>query len=432
MAERPDTGLEWVGRLVRVLLVFRALVLLITIAFLPAAQRSSAVGLIVIVAALMTYVPLRRWSQIGPSLSRHPAYLGGEVVVTTLILAVAGARSPFFFFTLGTAVLAGVVYEWRGMVPFSALLVTAYELVALEGWPTGDALHGAQSLVLLPMLYPLAVVAGIAAREFVERGVAAELLLAARTEEVVAERERLRVARELHDSLAKTVEGLSLSASALAKRCERNPAGAAELARQLSQDAKQGALEARALMAGLRPGADRVEISLVSALCQLGRSAAERSGPAVEVRCTPEAARAAEQEIAPEARHELVRIAGEAIRNAERHGGAPNVAVALTRCASEWELSVSDDGCGLRSPVELELLQAGGHFGVAGMHERAVALGGSLALGQRDGGGTVVSARVPAVASPQTRSGRSPRSLLRSWRRRSTSSSAARLGGQPP
>lgn len=429
MAERTDIGLEWVGRLVRVLLVFRALVLLITIAFLRVAQRSPAVALIVIVAALMIYVPLRRWSQIATSLSRHPAYLGADVVVTTMILAVAGARSPFFFFTLGTAVLAGVVYKWRGMVPFSALLFAAYELVALQGFPNGRPLHGVQSVLLLPLLYPFAVIAGIAARELVERGVATELLLAARTEEVVAERERLRVARELHDSLAKTVEGLSLSASALTKRCERDPESASDLARQLSHDAKRAAREARALMADLRPSAG-AEISLMPAIVQLKQSAAERSGVAVEIRCTPSAARAAEQEIAPTVRHELVRIAGEAIRNAERHGGARNVTVALTRSASEWELSVSDDGCGLQVPVELELLQNEGHFGVAGMHERALAAGGSLALGERDGGGTVVRARVPAVGRPEIRSDPAPRSLLRSWQRRASSSTE--VGTGPP
>ena len=71
-------------------------------------------------AALVSYVPLRHWDRIGRTVSRHPAYLAVEVLIATLILAAAGARSPFFYFTLGTAALAGVVYGRRGAIPFSA------------------------------------------------------------------------------------------------------------------------------------------------------------------------------------------------------------------------------------------------------------------------------------------------------------------------
>ncbi|HET6868638.1 MAG TPA: histidine kinase, partial [Solirubrobacteraceae bacterium] len=206
---------DWLGRLVRVLLVFRALILLITVLLLPAAQRTPAVGVLTIVAAVLSYIPLRYWPRIGPSVSRHPAYLALEVLIATLILAAAGARSSFFFFTLGTAALAGVVYGRRGAIPFSLLLMTAYELVARAGLPNGHPLHDAQSVVFAPLLYPIALIAGIAARELVERGVRVEAELRDQTEALGAERERLRVARELHDSLAKTVEGLAMTASVL-------------------------------------------------------------------------------------------------------------------------------------------------------------------------------------------------------------------------
>src|SRR5262249_56898963 len=97
---------------------------------------------------------------------------------------------------------------------------------------------------------------GIAAREMIERGIQTETLLRERTEALAGERERLRVARELHDSLAKTVEGLALSASMLPARCRRDPTVAARVAQELAADARQAALEARALMSDLRPSAD--------------------------------------------------------------------------------------------------------------------------------------------------------------------------------
>jgi len=382
---------DWIGRLVRVLLVFRALILLITLLLLPAAQRTPGVGVLTIVAAALSYIPLRYWPRIGRSVARHPAYLAVEVLIATLILAAAGARSPFFFFTLGTAALAGVVYGRRGAIPFSLLLVAAYEFVANTGLPSGHALHDAQSVVFAPLLYPLALIAGIAAREMVERGVRVELELRDRNEALGAERERLRVARELHDSLAKTVEGLAMTASVLPARCERNPRAAAELARTLAEDARRAAVEARALMSDLRPAA--VELPLAQAVRERAEGFAERAGIEVEVRCEAEGMR----EPSTDGMHELLRILGEALANAVRHGGATHVAVSLGSEEDELVLRVADDGTGLPDGVDFNLLKAAGHYGLAGMDERARSIGGSLELSRRPEGGAVVTARIPAA-----------------------------------
>lgn len=386
---------EWMGRLVRVLIVFRTLVLLITVLVLPSAHLTPVVAVAVVLAAMVSYVPLRYWSRIGGSLARHPAYLAVEVLLATLILAAAGARSPFFYFTLGTAALAGVIYGRRGAVPFSALLMAAYELVALEGLPNMHPLHDVQSVVFAPLLYPAAVVAGIAAREMIERGVQTEVLLRDRTEALGAERERLRVARELHDSLAKTVEGLALSASMLPARCERNPSVAARVARELAEDARQAALEARALMSDLRPSA-LLELPLAEALRGRAESFAERSG--IPVRFLAGAGALADPP--QQTKHELLRIMGEALANAFRHGGASEITVSLDGGAGEVRLAVADNGHGLPEPVDVEALKATGHFGVAGMHERARAIGGALDVRAADGGGTVVSVRLPESPEP--------------------------------
>ena len=393
-AARPDpVADEWIGRLVRVLIVFRSLVLLITILLLPTSQRKPVAGIAVILAAAISYVPLRHWPRIARSVSRHPAYLALEVLLATLILAAVGARSPFFFFTLGTAALAGVIYGRRGAFPFSALLMAAYELVALEGFPTMHPLHDAQSILFAPLLYPAAVLAGVAAREMVERGVETESLLRERTEALATERERLRVARELHDSLAKTVEGLAMSAGALPRRCERDPAVAAALARTLAEDAKQAALEARALMSDLRPSTG-LERPLADTLRARAESFAERSE--TPVRFLDAGDRHEQPTLAT--KHELLRILGEALVNAARHGHASEITVSLNGGPGEVCLSVSDNGDGLTEPLDLERLKAGGHFGLAGMYERARAIGGTLRVEPAPGGGTVVTVQVPAAA----------------------------------
>ncbi len=56
---------------------------------------------------------------------------------------------------------------------------------------------------------------------------------------MAAEAERSRLARDMHDSLAKTVSGIGFAALGLARRIERDPKGAAEEARQLAEDARQ-------------------------------------------------------------------------------------------------------------------------------------------------------------------------------------------------
>ena len=402
---------DWIGRLVRVLLVFRALILLITLLLLPAAQRTPGVGVLTIVAAALSYIPLRYWPRIGRSVSRHPAYLAVEVIIATLILAAAGARSPFFFFTLGTAALAGVVYGRRGAIPFSLLLVAAYEFVANEGLPSGHPLHDAQSVVFAPLLYPLALIAGIAAREMVERGVRVELELRDRNEALATERERLRVARELHDSLAKTVEGLAMTASVLPARCERNPSAAAELARGLAEDARRAAVEARALMSDLRPAA--VELPLAQAVRERAEGFAERAGIEVAVQCETEGMR----EPSTDGTHELLRILGEALANAVRHGGATRVAVSLGVEVDGLVLQVADDGGGLPEGVDFDLLKAAGHYGLAGMEERAQSIGGTLELARGADGGAMVTARIPfaggALPEDGAASARSPRPASR-------------------
>ena len=380
---------DWVGRLVRLLLVFRALILLITVLLLPPAQRTFGVGVLTIAAAALSYIPLRYWSRIGSSVSRHPIYLAVEVLIATLILAAAGARSSFFFFTLGTAALAGVVYGRRGAIPFSALLIAAYELVANAGLPSGHPLHDAQSVVFAPLLYPIAVIAGIAARELVERGVRVEAELRGQTEALGAERERLRMARELHDSLAKTVEGLAMTASVLPARCERDPRAAAELARSLAEDARRAAVEARALMSDLRPAAS--ELPLAQAVRERAEGFAERAGIQVEVSCEADGI----VNLSTAGAHELLRILGEALANAVRHGGATRVLVSLGLEPDGMVLRVADDGRGLADAVDFDRLKAAGHYGLAGMDERARSIGGTLELASGADGGTVVTARVP-------------------------------------
>ena len=313
-----------------------------------------------------------------------------------------------------------MIYGRRGAIPFAALLVVLYELVAALGLPTMQPHLGITIVLFEPLLYPVAIVAGISARESVERGVRAEALLLERSEALSAERERLRMARELHDSLAKTVEGLAMTASILPSRCRRDPDAAAELAGGLAADARQAALEARMLMSDLRPQTG-AKLPVGEALRRRAEVLAERTGVELEFE---DSAGAGEIELPAQRTHELSRIVGEAVSNAVTHGGAGRVEVSLDSDAEgDLVVSVSDDGDGLREPVDVEKLKAAGHFGVAGMYERARAIGGRLRI-QRGERGVAVSVRVPVESDDGEPAGSNGRRRLRLYRRRGATAQA--------
>lgn len=386
----PWSIARWVERLVKLVLVFRVAVLLatvLTVDRLPADQRA-VVALGGILVAALSYVPLRRWDRIESALSRHPLYLAGEVLLTTAVLAAAGPSSPFFSFTLGTAVLAGVVYGPTGAAVFAALLVTTYELVVLAG-PARDF----QLLVGLPSLYLVAAAAGAAARRLLERGVALESSLGARERVLAEDRERARLAREMHDSVAKTLQGISLGAAALPGLLERDPDAALGAARRLSADARTAAAEARGLMTDLRAQDSGLPfgVAVIAEIDELR----ERTGHDISGRV------AAHCELAPGARHELLCVLREALRNVERHAGATSVSVLLEDEEEGVLLEVADDGCGAHAADE-DALRAGRHFGIIGMRERAALVGGSFAVREAPGGGTLVRVRMPrSPAAPQ-------------------------------
>ena len=93
-----------------------------------------------------------------------------------------------------------------------------------------------------------------------------------------AERERL--ARDMHDSLAKTVHGIGFAALALSRRIQVDPPGAVEDARKLAADARTAAQEARELLSGLR-GRDDAELPLPTAIRSEAARWGERTGTRV-------------------------------------------------------------------------------------------------------------------------------------------------------
>jgi signal transduction histidine kinase len=196
------------------------------------------------------------------------------------------------------------------------------------------------------------------------------------------EHERVRIAREIHDD---TIQTLVLVAHHLEYAANANVKTTSSThlhtARQQLVDAVNGL---RDLIADLRP----------TLLDELGLSAALRA-LCERYRCV-EFAVVGEQ-VQTDTTHDLVlfRAAQEALVNVERHAKANRIWVTLTYKGSNILLDVRDDGIGFEVPRQLHELASQGHFGLLGIRERVLHLGGSLRISSGSRQGTHLHAVIP-------------------------------------
>ena len=386
----------WLASACRLILNVRAGILLVTLISLGQEEHRALTVAVILVAAIASLIPILRWEQVGPAIVRHPSYLAGELVLAVLILILTGPDSPFYFFTLGTALLGGLVYGYPGAGLFSVMLIIGYAYAIHIRSEFDSTLVDFRTVVVLPALYPLVAVAGAGARRLLDRQAEAEDALAAQERTLAAQAERERLARDMHDSLAKTVHGIGFAALALSRRIEVDPPGAVEDARKLAEDARTAAQEARELLSGLR-GRDDAELPLPTAIRSEASRWAERTGTRIG---------GALDDVGPLPSlvlRELRWILKEALTNVERYAHASRVDVHLRRLGDRVVLTVADDGDGFEAPDDLDALAGVGSFGLAGMRERARLAGGDLSVESEPGDGTVISVWVPAGAPPRQR-----------------------------
>ena len=394
----PDPS---VRSLVRLVLLFRLIALNVTIFELPGSpDQVPGVMAGLVVAAFASFLPLRYWDRWAGPLSTRPVFLAADLALNLTIYAYLGPASPFFLYTLGTPLLAGLLFRTTGAVLLgTAMLVGYYVLVVLSGNGLDELrAHEArdiQALVVLPALYPLAAAGGAAVRGLLDRQSATQVALASAERRAAAGAERARVAREMHDSLGKTLYGIALAARGLSHRIEAEAPDAAAAARDLSAAAQVAAEEARGLISDLR--SDTLDRPLGDALDHYVREWSQRNGIAAQLQADgvdlPH----------PGTRYELFCIVREALENVERHADASHVQVLLRDVAPDVVLSVADDGVGIGGAGDPRSLQTNGHYGLIGMAERGERIGATVQIAGRQGEGTTITVRLPAgdVRAPE-------------------------------
>ncbi|MGH2790134.1 MAG: sensor histidine kinase [Actinomycetota bacterium] len=395
-----ETGMsmERVGGLCRLIFNFRLIALTVVVLWIPSRLEDFGLLLGILgIAALTSFLPIVFWERFGSVLLRHPAYLVCDLFIAMGILTLTGAESPFFYFTLGTALLAGVLYGWTGAAVLSVAILAFYWAGLYLRAEAGEV-GTFQLIVGLPALYPLCATGGAAVRNLLDRQARTEARLAEAERSTVIERERARLAREMHDSLAKTIQGISLTASALPAWVRRDPDRAASEAGQVARAAKLASAEARELLTDMR--ADMLDVPLGTAVCAFASTWSDRTGIALVCDADENC------DAAPETRWELFSIVREAVRNIERHAYADKVRLGLEAAAGEIVLSVDDDGRGFDVLDDLSELRHGGHFGIIGMCERAERVGGRLEVASAPGEGTTMRVVVPRATPRPSENGR--------------------------
>jgi signal transduction histidine kinase len=200
-------------------------------------------------------------------------------------------------------------------------------------------------------------------------------------------RERERIARELHDTLIQSAQGLILVFQGFAGRLPKPDPDRQKMEAALDQ-ADHLLNEARGRVTELRTAG--FDEDIVQALTRAGQELFA-SGPSQFILVTAGAPR----EIYPPLADEIYRIGREALVNAATHANAKRVEVEITFDAATFGLTVRDDGLGIRWKMAPTGSRAQ-HFGLQGMRERAERINAQFDVRSRDGAGTEVSLRLSA------------------------------------
>jgi len=196
----------------------------------------------------------------------------------------------------------------------------------------------------------------------------------------IAEKERQRIGRTLHDDLGAHLVGVEAMTTLLERRLCRDRHPQAEMAGDITGLIRDAIAKTRRLAHGLLP-VEMDDRALVAALGNLARDF-DRMVPAAVIF---EAAGDIRVRDNTTATH-LYYIAREAVNNAITHGGAGRIVIKLEKQARKLALIIADDGCGIGRGRE----STGKGVGLDIMHYRANAIGADLAIGPQDPDGTIV------------------------------------------
>ncbi|GAB4463440.1 MAG: hypothetical protein Kow0070_23950 [Anaerolineales bacterium] len=342
--------------------------------------------------AALLFLALAYWEEAKAVLARsyYPLMIllisAAPILINTLLVprfpggALANAegmalrQTPVLF-----VALALVAWQYRlRHVLFFAFAIAAFEWGLLLFQPFRPT-----SLVVFFFITLIRTISFIAVGVFINtlvsrlREANAALAQYAVTRAQLAEsRERNRIARELHDTLAHSLTALTVSLETAKAYFDLDREKSRSLLETSLDSARAGAEETRRALRALR-SSDLEDLGLRLALQKLAQSAAARAALDLELDLPDPL-----PNLPPDVEQTIYRVAQEAIENVVRHARAGKLTVRLFH-NGRTHLVVEDNGAGFDVSAARS-----GHFGLAGMKERAELAGGKLTIESRQGKGT--------------------------------------------
>ena len=321
-------------------------------------------------------------------------------VVSRLSASISGPLGPPFAIPEGSVlaifpfVFVGILlvawqYRWRQVL--FVILINAglnFGLIWFSAGPSPMPFQG--SLVIILIQTVMLLVVGLSVSYLVIRLRQQQQSLeaannrltnyASTLESLATSRERNRLARELHDTMAHTLSGLSVQLEVVRAYLDVDVYAARSTLDKSLVAAHSGLIETRRAIQAMR--ASSVEdLGLTQAIKSMSESAATRANLELDLSIPQE-----KMSLSPDVEQCIYRIAQEAITNVMKHARAKKLTVKLEFTDGKVMLTVRDDGIGFAVMKSQETSQ----LGLKGMHERAQLVGGKLDVISTPGKGAVV------------------------------------------
>ena len=293
---------------------------------------------------------------------------------------------PFFFLLIPLVLLAWAYGRRGALLGSTWAAVLHLGIGVLVSSQAGySQFFFAQALTRIALLYLVPFIVGALAER--ERQQHAQLEAAhqrlrrhaATVEQLAVSRERNRLARDLHDTLAHSLSALTVQLEALRILLTNDPKAAEEGVDELAALARQGLEDSRRAIQALRTGPVET-VGLEGALRDTLQAFRARTGANASLSVAGD-----ESDLTGEEAQALFRIAEEALSNVERHASAQQVSVRLDRGIDRIDLVIRDDGVGFE-PATVDL----DHYGLTGMRERAAMIDATLEVSSHPGGGAEI------------------------------------------
>ncbi len=308
----------------------------------------------------------------------YPVLAGDVVLSVTPLFLTGGLTSPFLFYSICPIIYAALIFT-RVIAMSCASLVSASMIASLFISSFSLASFGFAGIYIIACFL-------VAILPYTTN-----LSIYRRLEQDAAMKERKKLARELHDSVAQTLAYVNLKANMVTDTLARG-----ELRRSLRElEQMKESLDStyedvrQAIDTLGRPESEE-GVDFVSALShqvkEFGRKSSIKSFLSLS---------GGEPRLSPQAADELLHIVGEAMTNARNHASAATVRIEVNTNGEQVQITIRDDGCGFDLAGFNSGDKAQEHHGITIMTERAEVLGGELAITSAPGQGTEVRVTIP-------------------------------------